>query len=376
MSSKKFAAMAYMINRNIFIGCVMILAWCVSNLCAESVRDTAAYSEEKRPLLTHAVLAGDMELINLLIQQGINLNAQDSVGGTALMYAVERKNSEITELLVKAGADVNLKSKEGCTALIWAVMNDDLASVKLLIEHGADVTTRTDIGTGALMHAKSVEMAAFLIKHGADVNTQRERDGATALMVHINAGNEAIAELLLSKGAEVNKRCKDGTTAFMVPQSSKMAGLLIKYGVDVNVQNESGLTALMYCASKADVAMVELLVRHGADIDICCKLQETAFNYVMKTNSTDKQAIQKILQIFWLLGSDKTRERMSDEDRNKRYSFNRIASETLEKILHPEIKFTTRDWMICGVSTVVLTGLYLGLHIAYDEMRREFKYGL
>lgn len=46
--------------------------------------------------------------------------------------------------LVEQGIDVNAAQPDGATALHWAVYRDDLAAVELLIDAGANVTTRIE----------------------------------------------------------------------------------------------------------------------------------------------------------------------------------------------------------------------------------------
>src|SRR5262245_14415059 len=68
-----------------------------------------------------AVHARDMMSINAFFDAGINPNAQnESDGRTALINAAARGDLEVVNVLVQRGADVNVKDKKGYTALFHA----------------------------------------------------------------------------------------------------------------------------------------------------------------------------------------------------------------------------------------------------------------
>lgn len=86
----------------------------------------------------------------------------------------------------------------------------------------------------------------------------------------------AILELLLSAGATVDlKSREDGCTALMVAANlprvtgkQKVLNLLIDHGADVDLQNDKGETALMHAALNGSIDVVVLLLRAGAMMDV------------------------------------------------------------------------------------------------------------
>mmetsp|Transcript_173276 Transcript_173276/g.550085 ORF Transcript_173276/g.550085 Transcript_173276/m.550085 type:complete len:181 (-) Transcript_173276:136-678(-) len=72
------------------------------------------------------------------VDNGADLNAQDSYGWTALRYAVRANNVDAATVLIEAGADVNLASNSGRTPLMSAAGNGMSDMLALLLKCGAD----------------------------------------------------------------------------------------------------------------------------------------------------------------------------------------------------------------------------------------------
>eukprot|EP00730_Choanoeca_flexa_P007998 TRINITY_DN12421_c1_g4_i1.p1 TRINITY_DN12421_c1_g4~~TRINITY_DN12421_c1_g4_i1.p1 ORF type:complete len:218 (+),score=21.57 TRINITY_DN12421_c1_g4_i1:541-1194(+) len=88
-----------------------------------------------------------LELVDILIQRGVNLNAVNKFGGTALAYAAKHQNTAVLERLVAAGANVNAGWQK---PLFEAVRHGSVRAVELLLEAGADVTARDKLEHTAL----------------------------------------------------------------------------------------------------------------------------------------------------------------------------------------------------------------------------------
>jgi len=64
------------------------------------------------PLLT-AVALNDYDIIELLVESGANINAQDRDGNTVLHFAVENQSPELVEYLIDNGVDVRIENNKG-----------------------------------------------------------------------------------------------------------------------------------------------------------------------------------------------------------------------------------------------------------------------
>ena len=242
-----------------------------------------------------------LPIMKMLIESGAEVDKQDEIGHTALMYQAHHLCSErLIHLLIDAGADPNKQNVEGATALLWYLRswwhrNPTVNIISLLVTK-ENVNKQDHNGSTALMHVNSCKHGArvirLLINTGADVNMQ-DMNGLTALMYIIDRGGyyaSGMLRVLLDKGANVNMQDKDGDTALMWAarfggkHRTAMARLLINAGADANKQDKDGLTALMIaaklgCKYSADAhyaEIIHLLLNEKADINMQNNDGETA----------------------------------------------------------------------------------------------------
>jgi len=151
--------------------------------------DERSPNEAYTPLMVAANHAS-LRLVDYLIRQGANVNAQTDGGETALMVAARHTDPEAVKntmtLLLAAGGDPNLASGGGNTALMEAAYSGHTAAVTLLLEAGAQVNyanqyKETALFVGSLRHG-SVAAIQALLAAGADP-TLEDKDGAQAVDV-------------------------------------------------------------------------------------------------------------------------------------------------------------------------------------------------
>ena len=125
--------------------------------------------------LHFAARDGYKEIVELLIAEGANVNANNQYGYTPLHLATTK---EVAALLISNGADVNAKIDEGWTSLHSAVANGHKEVVEVLIAKGADVNAKDDDGDTPLLYAYSHwEIANLLRKHGAKTGEELKAQG-------------------------------------------------------------------------------------------------------------------------------------------------------------------------------------------------------
>lgn len=97
-----------------------------------ALADTARSRATAASSLRAAATRGDLESANRLIQQGVDVNAQDPAGRTALMFAAEGKSQAVLTALLTAGANKLLTDHSGRTAAAYAERADNRDWLPLL----------------------------------------------------------------------------------------------------------------------------------------------------------------------------------------------------------------------------------------------------
>lgn len=119
--------------------------------------------------------------------------------------------------------------------------------------------------------AGDVREAASLIEEGADVNRPHRPWELTPLLVAVGV-DEALTDLLIEAGADVNAREREGVTVLMKAvhggSAAIVARLLDEPELDVNARGPRGNTALTYAVLYGYPEMVEALIERGADVDV------------------------------------------------------------------------------------------------------------
>jgi len=163
------------------------------------------------------------ETCKALISAGVELNEQDDLGQTPLLYAVgtDRPNAkETAKLLIEAGANVNIETKFGTNALWRAAYSGLKDTCKLIIEHGGDAPITGEYTNN---HCNSaVKEAGKTFTHGGRGGISKPY---TALMV---AASDA-ASLKDPEQMEWNGK-----------QWLDLMKVLVEAGADINAATEMG----------------------------------------------------------------------------------------------------------------------------------------
>jgi ankyrin repeat protein len=234
--------------------------------------------------LTYAALADDIESVKVLLAAGADINQVTDYGWSALLVATQNRYYKLGEFLLNHGADVNLANKGGWTPLYLATDNrniesgdypvrkpdmDHLDYIKLLLDKGANVNARMK---------DSTETRTVFTNQWLDEN------GATAFLRASQSGDLVLMKLLLAHGADPKIDTALHVTALQVAagigwvegityewspaNTLEAVKMLLDLGLDPNVQSDTGRTALHGAAHKGRPDVVQVLVDHGARLDV------------------------------------------------------------------------------------------------------------
>uniref|UniRef100_A0A8C3JAN0 M-phase phosphoprotein 8 n=1 Tax=Calidris pygmaea TaxID=425635 RepID=A0A8C3JAN0_9CHAR len=117
---------------------------------------------------------------------------------------------------------------------------------------------------------------------------QEDSSGMTLVMLAAAGGHDDLLRVLIRKGAKVNGRQKNGTTALIHAAEKNFlttVAILLEAGAYVNMQQSSGETALMKACKRGNSDIVRLMIESGADCNILSKHQNSALHFAKQCNN-------------------------------------------------------------------------------------------
>jgi ankyrin repeat protein len=194
----------------------------------------------------------------LTLSNGENIINIDDFGYSILLYAARYNYENIVELIINSGIDINYKNKHQNSALIYATKYNNINIVKLLLLNGANVNDKDKTGTTPLMYASingNLEIMHILLKYEANVN-DIDTYGCTSLMHAIFDGDQIVIEFLNTKNVDIHK-----------PFDRKdIIKVLLDNGADINIKDIFGKTLLMHSIVRNNCELMSLLIENNADI--------------------------------------------------------------------------------------------------------------
>ncbi|MEZ0260557.1 MAG: ankyrin repeat domain-containing protein [Alphaproteobacteria bacterium] len=318
-----------------------------------------------KPYINFAVDASTPGVVSALLARGASIESITAAGDTPLLQAAQHCREDFTELLLGKGANVNAVNNAGedaVSTLLKKAANMCAEEADLydfqLKDHRPETARREALATllinqqgfnakGAAGGQPYIALAAAgtgiavveaLLAKGANVDAQ-DSAGDTPLFKAARAGNQEMAEFLLQKGADArhinatgetlesivlkgfadfvntplrtgHKQTrakwekfsawaieKDGYNIEAAAGGLTLLGLaarldepalveaLLKKGADINGQHDSGYTPLMAAVQGCRKEFAQALLSGGARLDITTKTGETVIGTALKGTS-------------------------------------------------------------------------------------------
>ncbi len=227
-----------------------------------SVQIAGNAGQQQKELLAKQITLAEQDLADTqkLVQVGKALPTE--------VRAAEREVLKLRQQL--AALDSNKADLLDLSVPISSEEDQEIQRIQQMIQNSPDLINAQDRSAitplGKAATQGQLKVVNFLLDHGADIN-----GGFPALYQAVGAGNRAMVELLLSRGADVNRDCEYGKTAVyraVVEGYQSITELLLAHQADVNVaDSRTGQTPLHLAISYGRTKFVQLLLAAGARVN-------------------------------------------------------------------------------------------------------------
>jgi len=276
------------------------------DLCRHGTREQLVYAIRSKPeliksktpsgltpLMVAAESNSNTEVINFLIDSGINVNEKMFSGMTALLWAAwKNSNPKVIEILIDLGADVFDEADNGKRAVDYAYMNENLV--------GTSVIKRLETGENPVSNQHEKQGVNTEIISQTDENVTSNIVGDKKSMeidvffdLCANGTPQEIWNAIKNENADPNSKNYYGTTPIMKAAEKNFnvnsVWWLYRAGADVNAKDDAGQTALMYAAvSSNNPDIINVLLKAGADINVKDSNERTALMLAARKNPNAK----------------------------------------------------------------------------------------
>ncbi|XP_078065724.1 dynein axonemal heavy chain 12 isoform X2 [Mustelus asterias] len=296
-----------------------------------------AKDEEGNSALIVAIRNGAPDVTSLLLRFGAAVNLECINKRTALHEAAKLGRKDFVDLLIHAGAIIDPRSAFGLTPLALAAQNGYTEVVKLLLQKGADVLSQASDGVSVLFEAATVansECLALLLEYGADANVPKnsghlpihrasyrghyqsvkllvpatdysaiKESGISPVHSAAAGGQQECLRLLLQLRFDVNfmlsQRLRRGyddhrksALYFAVSNNDVCsARLLLEAGA---LPNQDPINCLQLSLRLGNYELMNLLLRHGANVNYYCRVNTTHFPSALQYALNDEVMLRML----------------------------------------------------------------------------------
>lgn len=277
--------------------------------------DVNARDSEQNSALILAAANGHASVVQLLLQSGADPDTTNADGETAMAAAQANSHSSVAQALgevtetqqqffravVYGNTDcvrrcmdryLHARGSRGCSPVLVAAQHNQFEILKLLVFRGANIHDRDDSGWTALHFSAqtgNVKTIEFLLAQGADPSLADENGVLPVFVAAMHGHVDAIREFHTSQGGDslltsvgwIDKRTAlhHAATSTSARGSSTIEYILSNVsGIDIDGADVNGWTALHLATQSGSTHSVELLLRHGANVNILTKFDDLSIS--------------------------------------------------------------------------------------------------
>ncbi len=195
--------------------------------------------------IADAAARGDNETVRQLLRHGADVNEAQGDGMTALHWAADRGDLELTNMLIYAGSNLEAGTRIGhYTPLHIASRNGHANVVNVLLAANADANARTSNSGVLPIHlaaaSGSADATAALLGAGANANALETAWGQTPLVFAASSNRLETLTVLLDAGAEIGKTSTVINTADMEKADKAAEQRIAEFLADFKLKEGGG----------------------------------------------------------------------------------------------------------------------------------------
>jgi ankyrin repeat protein len=253
-------------------------------------------------------------ILDILLEKGVDPNSEVDLGTSVLMKAIEKKQPDSVRKLIAKGADINYIDPLGEIPLSLAISKGYSKIFEILLENEVAYSAYPYKISKALLIAATLgysDVFNVLINVRERID-YRNAEGINCLMIAILNNHDNLVELIIKSHAlSLDTQDISGDTALIkasMLNKTNIVNLLLKHGADINIRGNYGQTALIKATIRNKTNTVRLLLRNGADKNIIDSRGYKALNYA---NSANIESLLSSKSFQSVPGSD---DSLSDEE--------------------------------------------------------------
>ncbi len=220
-----------------------------------------------------AAQAGDVEIIKLFVESGVELELKENRGWTALFTAAAYGNVDAVRYLKEEDADPYVVDEHGWTTLHAAAESGSVPTAEYLSSIGLGINRLNGQESTALHGAAlagHLQMAEYLITKGATVDVANE-NGWTAMHAAAWNGHDTVMNLLLDKGANVEQEDKKAWRPLHLAAQRghvNSVTLLFNRNAELSPVSQNGWTPLHNACAHGEFPVTEVLLSLNSDPNV------------------------------------------------------------------------------------------------------------
>ncbi|XP_066974427.1 transient receptor potential cation channel subfamily A member 1 homolog isoform X2 [Macrobrachium rosenbergii] len=215
-----------------------------------------------------AAKEGRYEMCKLaLAHPNVKVNYKNRKGMTPLHIASQENCVNIMQLLLDFGADLNSKDNNVFLPLHYAAIKGYSEACEILLSYGNSSDREKQL-------------------------TARLRDGKTPLLLSAMHGHLRCCKLMEFRNKYFSD--KDGNTAFhyaVMGGFESTVSALLEMGFDPNAKNKKGIAPVHLASAKKRIASLQILIENGVDLRSIDKQGRAVFHFAAEKNSLESLTI-------------------------------------------------------------------------------------